>query len=197
MKTLIHGTVLSSLLLAASAAVANDDFEGTARDAWITGKIETVFLLNRHLSNFAIDTDVESGTVRLSGKVESNIDRDLAGALAEGIDGVTSVDNALTVEGESSRIADTDQDSEGSDERDGNRSFGTWVDDATTTAAVKTKLLGNTETKGLEIDVDTDHDVVTLSGRVQDDQVRQLAEQIAMNAGDVARVRNNLVVDPE
>jgi osmotically-inducible protein OsmY len=197
MKTLIHGTVLSSLLLAASAAVANDDFEGTARDAWITGKIETVFLLNRHLSNFAIDTDVESGTVRLSGKVESNIDRDLAGALAEGIDGVTSVDNALTVEGESSRIADTDQDSEGSDDRDGNRSFGTWVDDATTTAAVKTKLLGNTETKGLEIDVDTDHDVVTLSGRVQDDQVRQLAEQIAMNAGDVARVRNNLVVDPE
>jgi osmotically-inducible protein OsmY len=60
---------------------------------------------------------------------------------------------------------------------------------------VKTKLLGNSNTKGLEIDVDTEDDVVILSGRVESTAESDLAEQIALNTGDVKEVRNNLVVD--
>lgn len=63
--------------------------------------------------------------------------------------------------------------------REGDRSFFKWVDDATTTAAVKTRLVGNDNTKGLQIDVDTSSDVVTLSGRVASAQETQLAEEIA------------------
>jgi osmotically-inducible protein OsmY len=155
-----------------------------------------VFLLNRHLNNFAIDTDVENGEVHLRGAVESDIDRDLAAALAEGVDGVTGVENELTVEGEAARVARDDRNVSNSADTNA-RTFGTWVDDATTTAAVKSKLIANADTKGLEIDVDTHEDVVTLSGRVNSDQISQLAEQIAHNTGDVASVRNNLVVDPE
>ncbi len=46
------------------------------------------------------------------------------------------------------------------------RSFGVWIDDATTTAAVKAKLLGDPNTKGTKIHVETRGDVVTLSGQV-------------------------------
>lgn len=193
-KTMIQSIAVSGLLICGAQAHA-DDFEGAARDAWITGKVETVLLLNRHLNNFAIDTDTENGTVTLTGSVESDIDRDLAVSLAEGVEGVDEVRDQLTIDGEGARVVARDTE-EADDEHDG-RTFGTWVDDATTTAAVKSKLVANAETKGLEIDVDTYEDVVTLSGRVQSDQVKDLAASIAMNTGDVRDVHNNLVVDPE
>ena len=68
-------------------------------------------------------------------------------------------------------------------------------DDATTTAAVKSRLIANTNTKCLQIDVDTRNDVVTLSGRVATGEQKELAEQIAGNTRDVDSVRNLLVVD--
>ena len=69
-----------------------------------------------------------------------------------------------------------------------------WVDDATTTAMVKSKLLADPQIKGTKIDVDTRGDVVTLSGTVASKEQKQLAEQIAKNTGDVKQVKNQLVV---
>jgi hyperosmotically inducible periplasmic protein len=170
------------------AGVKSDGFEGAVKDAWITGKIETVYTLNRHLNAFAIDTDVENGMVHLTGMVESDIDRDLAGEIAKGIDGVVDVKNDLKIEESGRQTAAAKAGS------DGKRTFGAWVDDATTTAMVKSKLVGNSNTKGLQIDVDTRYDVVTLSGEVSSAEVKQLAEEIARNTGDVEDVRNQLVV---
>lgn len=157
---------------------------GPAKDAWIKGKIETVYVLNRYLSVFTIDTDVDQGKVHLTGKVETPIDRDLAGELAKGVTGVVSVDNDLAIEPKSRKTASTS----------GDRPFGVWVDDATTTAAVKTKLLTNSNTEGLKIHVETRGDVVTLSGDVKSAEEKQLAEQVARNTGDVKDVHNQLVV---
>jgi osmotically-inducible protein OsmY len=159
--------------------------KGTAKDAWIQGKIETVYTLNRHLSAYKIDTDVTQGAVHLTGKVESDIDRDLAAELAKGIDGVVSVDNDLVIEAKSRQTAST---------TDTDRPFNVWVDDATTTAAVKSKLLANPNTKGLDVDVDTRGDVVTLSGEVASAEEKQLAEELTRNTGDVKDVRNQLIV---
>jgi hyperosmotically inducible periplasmic protein len=158
--------------------------EGAAKDAWIDGKLEGVYALNRHLNAMAIDTEVEQGVVHLTGKVESDIDRDLAGEIAKGIDGVVEVDNDLLI-AEGARVAQkTGED----------RSFGVWIDDATTTAAVKSKLLSNPNTKGMNIDVDTRGDVVTLSGEVASAEEKSLAEELTRNTGDVKSVRNQLVV---
>jgi osmotically-inducible protein OsmY len=181
--------ILATLTLASVPAGAADEFDGAAKDAWITGKVETVYTLNGHLNPFDIDTNVENGVVTLTGAVSSEIDRDLAGELAKGIDGVVEVQNELEVD--ATATSDEDARTEGAD-----RDFGTFVDDATTTAAVKSKLIGNTNTKGLQIDVDTQNDVVTLSGRVSSEQESRLAEELARNTGDVKDVRNNLVVDP-
>ena len=192
MKTHLRKTaaivVLSSI---AGQAFAADTFSGTARDAWITGKIETVFTLNRHLNPFTIDTDVENGIAMLSGSVESDIDRDLAVELAKNVDGVVEVRNEIVVEGETARAKKETDDTARAD----GRSFTTWVDDATTTAAVKTRLIANSNTQGLDIDVDTMGDIVTLSGHVDSDEQKTLAAEIAKSTGDVRDVRNNLVVD--
>jgi osmotically-inducible protein OsmY len=170
------------------AATSSDTYEGSVKDAWITGKIETVYELNGNLNAFEIDTDVANGTVHLTGMVESDIDRDLAGQIAEGIDGVVDVQNDLTVEETARQMAAARADG------DEQRTFGGWVDDATTTAAVKAKLVGNSNTKGLQIDVDTMDNLVTLSGEVSSTEVKQLAEEIARNTSDVKDVRNQLVV---
>lgn len=192
-RNLVAAAVLTAL---GTAAHAENSFTGAAHDAWVTGKIETVYTLNEHLNPFEIDTDVEDGVVTLTGTVESEIDRDLAEELAAGVDGVAEVRNELVV-GDLDRELDESADElEASADDEGRRDFGTWVDDATTTAAVKSRLIANENTKGLEIDVDTNDDVVTLSGRVESDEERELAEQIARNANDVEEVHNNLVVDP-
>jgi hyperosmotically inducible protein len=162
-----------------------DSFEGAARDAWLTGKIEMAFTLNQHLNPFAIDTSVEDGVVMLEGEVTSDIDRDLAKNVAASVDGVVEVKNELTVDSEALR-------SRNAEER---RDFPSWFDDATTTAAVKTRLIANTNTKGLQIDVDTRDDVVTLSGRVASAEQKSLAGEIAQGTRDVRDVRNLLVVD--
>ena len=165
------------------------DWSGEAKDAWIAGKLEAVFALNRHLNPFTIDTAVDNGVVHLTGSVESDIDHDLAGELAKGIDGVVEVDNDLQVDARSSAAQQASNDPSAKKE-----SFGTWVDDATTSAAVKSKLIANPNTKALKIHVETRGDVVTLSGQVASSEESKLAEEIARNTGDVKDVDNQLVV---
>jgi hyperosmotically inducible protein len=172
---------LAGALVALPVTAAN--LKGEAKDGWILGKIETVYLLNPHLSAFAIDTDVKNGAVHLTGKVENSIDHDLAGELAKGIEGVVSVDNDLVIDTKAR-----------SSVKQGGRSFSAWVDDATTTAEVKSKLLTNSNTHGLKINVDTSGEVVTLSGTVTSAEEKQLAEQLARNSSEVKDVHNKLVV---
>jgi osmotically-inducible protein OsmY len=194
--------VTSGVLLASFALVSlqafgdtrkSDSFSEATKDAWITGKIETIYTLNRHLNSFSIGTDVDNGMVLLTGMVESDIDRDLAVELAKNVDGVVEVKSELKIEPETARQAATAD----AVKHDGDRSFGRWVDDATTTAAVKSKLIGNANTKGMKIDVDTRGDVVTLSGRVASAEEKQLAGEIAQSTGDVSDVNNQLVVDAQ
>ncbi|MEO8466992.1 MAG: BON domain-containing protein [Gammaproteobacteria bacterium] len=189
-------------MLAASSLATMQAFgiehEGAAKDAWIDGKLETVFALNRYLRAYTIDTDVTKGIVVLTGKVGSDIDKSLAGEIAKGVVGVVEVDNHLVIAPQppATAKASTNANEPGSVTAvaDPNRSFGVWIDDVTTTASVKTKLLANKNTEGLKISVETRGDVVTLSGQVKSAEEKSLAEQVARNTGDVKDVRNQLVV---
>jgi len=149
-------------------------------DMWIDTRLETAYLFNTHLNNFKIQTDVDDGAVLLTGTVRSDIDKDLAGEIARSLSDVQSVDNRLVVR-ESVEPAER--------EKDG---FVSKVDDATTTAMVKTRLIANEHLSGLDIDVDTEDSVVTLSGEVSTDQERQLAGLVARNTPDVRAVTNDL-----
>ena len=184
-------TALTATVLLASAITAADaaTFTGAAKDAWITGKVETAFVLNAHMNPFAITTDVNDGVVHLTGMVKDGIDRDLAGEVARGVDGVVSVKNDLKIDEKAANEA-----AERAHKAD-HRDFGSWVSDATMTARVKSRLIGNNNVHALKIDVDTRDHIVTLSGRVTSQSEKALAEQIARNTGEVKMVHNNLVVD--
>jgi hyperosmotically inducible protein len=180
---------LTASLLGAPAFAGDRSASDTVSDAWIDGSVETALLFSQHLNNFEIDTDVKDGVVTLSGAVESDVDRDLAGEIAKGISGVHSVDNQLTVDGKPSKIAVVK--SKASAEA---RDFRQWFDDVSTTAAVKSKLLANNNTHGLKINVTTQSDVVSLEGTVKSEQEAELAETIASNVAGIERVENRLVV---
>ena len=184
----ITALVISSSFAGMQAFGDEARADGSLKDAWIGGKLEAVYALNRHLSAFAITTEVENGIVHLTGNVESDIDRDLAAELAKGIEGVVEVDNDLEI------AADARDAAAPSSSSDSDRSFGVWFDDATTTATVKSRLLANPNTGGLQIDVDTRGDVVTLTGEVGSEEEKALAEELARNTGDVKDVRNQLIV---
>lgn len=189
-KYIISAAIAAALACGTStAAFADNASAGTqtdpVKDAWLDGKLEAVYLLNRHLNNFTIDTEVVNGTAYLKGSVESDVERDLATALARGVEGIKNVKNDLQIAGESARRR-----------RDSNasRDFMQVVDDATKTAAIKSTLLMNQSTHGLMIDVDTRNDVVTLSGAVKSAEEKALAEQLARNVEGVDAVTNKLTI---
>jgi hyperosmotically inducible protein len=67
---------------------------------------------------------------------------------------------------------------------------GTQVDDAAITAAVKSKLAADGDINPFNIDVDTNEGVVTLQGRVEKEEARTKAEQLARETDGVRRVIN-------
>jgi len=178
--------LLATMSLAAAPTFAADSSQ-PVKDSFITGKLEATYLFNRHLAGSSIKAETTNGIVHLTGTVDSNIDRDLAGEIAKGAEGVTSVKNDLVVKAGSSQ-AGTKSSASG-------ESFGQYVDDATTTAMVKTKLLADPNVKGLKIGVETTSDVVTLTGKVGSAEQKQLAEKLAKNTSDVKSVKNQLVID--
>lgn len=70
------------------------------------------------------------------------------------------------------------------------RTPGTQVDDAAITAAVKAKLAADMDVNPFNIDVDTNEGVVTLQGRVEKQEARDKAEQLARETDGVRRVIN-------
>jgi len=78
----------------------------------------------------------------------------------------------------------------------GQQSVGTYIDDKTITASVKTKLLEDRSTSGMAIDVDTQDGNVILSGFAKTATEKSQAEVLARSAKGVKSVRNLLVVRP-
>jgi hyperosmotically inducible periplasmic protein len=169
--------VISALSGVTLSANAENNWQASAKDAWIDGKAETTLLLNGNLNSFDINTDVKEGKVILTGKVESKVDKALAEELVANLDGVTDVVNELTVIND-----DVEKDSK----------MMTTLKDAKVETVVKTKLLMESQVSGTKIDVDVEKGVVTLSGNVESDAELDLAVAIATNTDDVEQVVNNL-----
>lgn len=187
LKTLALATATAGIIaLSPMTAFADDgDTSRQLSEARQEGSVVTAIALNRHLNPFKIDVEVQNGTAVLTGEVESDVDRDLAEQVALSVDGVQKVDNQLTVDREAER---SERDDESMSQR---------FDNATTTASVKSKLLWNSNTEGLDINVSTDNGVVTLDGTAQTEEAKDLAERLAANTDGVRDVENNITVNAE
>lgn len=74
------------------------------------------------------------------------------------------------------------------------RSAGQVIDDAAITGSVKTRLIGDSDTKAYQINVETSKGVVQLNGFVDTPAAKAEAERLAHLADGVTEVRNNLEV---
>ncbi len=182
MNSKMTKTAIALAVLIPAFTVSAQDWKDEAKDAWIDGKAETVLLLNTNLNNFDINTDVNDGKVVLTGKVNSDVDKALAAELVEGIDGVKSVDNQLTVVASSSSKDDAEKD-------------GQVLTDTKITTVVKTRLLFESEVSGTSIEVTTKQGVVTLEGTLASEAEKDLALAIARNTDDVKSVVDNITID--
>ena len=188
-KLAIATATVGVIALSPMAAYAEDgDMSRQLTEARQEGSVWTAFALNRHLSPFSIDVEIENGVAVLTGEVESEVDRDLAEQVALGVEGIREVDNQLKVEGETA-----DRSTAG----DSGAAFSTRFNDATTTATVKSKLLWNRNTEGLDINVGTRNGVVTLQGNTDSAESKELAERLARNTEGVRQVDNQLEVNAE
>lgn len=164
----------------ASTAADKGSLSAQLQAARQEGSIWTAFALNRHLSPFKLGVKVEQGTAILSGSVENEVDRELAGQIAADVDGIQRVDNKLKV------------DDTLAEQMPARQSLAQRFDDATLTATIKSKLLWNTSTRDLHGSVQTEDGVVTLKGKALTADAKLLAGSLASNTEGVYQV-NNLI----
>jgi osmotically-inducible protein OsmY len=184
LKSLALATATAGLLgLTPLLAQAGDgDMTRQLSEARQEGSIWTAYALNRHLNPFSLEVEVENGRATLTGTVENEVERDLATQLALGIEGVSEVDNQLRV----------DPDVEPKDASQ--PSLAQRFDDATLAATVKSRLLWNSNTEGLDIQVSAENGAVTLRGNAQTPAAKELAGALAGNTEGVREVFNHLSV---
>jgi osmotically-inducible protein OsmY len=77
------------------------------------------------------------------------------------------------------------------------KTVGETIDDTTITTRVKTAMLNDPAVGGLSINVDTFKGVVTLSGRVKNQNERNQAITLARRTSGVVEVKDALQVIPE
>jgi hyperosmotically inducible protein len=181
-KTLF-ATAFAVALTGLSGVAIADTVGQNLTEARLETQIWTTYALNPHLRASDLKVSVRGGKATLSGKVEEDVSRDLAKQIALGVTGIKEVENLIVVQADYAPPARTTT-----------RSYGEVIEDATITAAVKSKLLWSKHTDGLATNVDTQWGKVTLTGSADTGASRDLAGRLAMNTRGVNSVDNKLVV---
>lgn len=181
-KTLFASSIALALAGMSGAAIA-DTVGQNATEARQESQIWTTYALSPYLRASDLKVSVHSGTATLSGIVDEDVNKDLAKQIALSVTGITAVDNQIEV--------DPDYVPEA---KAGDRRFGEVVDDASITAAVKSKLLWSRHAEGFATDVDTNRGKVTLTGKADTAAERDVAGRLAMNTRGVTSVDNELTV---
>ena len=192
-RSIVHALASVTLVLAATSALAAstkpaersaDSTTQQIGDERREAQIWTTYAVNPHLKAHKLDVEVDNGTATLGGKVDSGAAKDLAEQIALGVDGIKKVNNQITVD------ANYEPPKRDSNER----TFGDKVEDATVTASVKSKLLWNSHTDGLDIHVETVGGKVTLTGSANTGTEKDLAGRLAKNTNGVTGVDNRIAV---
>ena len=144
-------------------------------DAALLTSVKSALVTNTVTDAGEINVDVNRGTVKLSGFVDTQQEKSKAGDVARGVDGVKTVQNDIAVQTK-------------------NSSTGDHIDDSVLTAKVKSALIAASETKAHQINVETKHGVVQLSGFVDTAAAKNAATSVARSVTGVKDVKNELSV---
>lgn len=169
----------------AAVAADGDTFAQDVTEARQESQIWTTYALSPYLRANDLKVSVNDGKATLTGTVEETVNKDLAKEIAMGVNGITSVDNQIKVDANYTPAAAPTT---------GERAYGEVIDDASITAAVKSKLMWSSNTDGLTTDVDTRRGKVRLTGSADSAAEKDLAGRLAMNTRGVSAVDNQLAV---
>jgi len=147
-------------------------------------QIWTTYALSPYLRASELKVTVHNGNATLTGKVDEDVNKDLAKEIALGVSGIKKVDNQIEVVSDYTPAPATE------------RSYGELVDDASITAAIKSKLIWSKNTEGGNTEVSTTAGKVTLKGTAESAPAKDLAGRMALNTRGVQSVSNELVVVP-
>jgi hyperosmotically inducible protein len=147
-------------------------------------QIWTTFALSPYLRANDLKVTVHDGNATLTGKVDEDVNKDLAKEIALGVSGIKEVDNQIVVASDYTPAPAAE------------RSYGELVDDANITTAIKSKLLWSKNTEGQDTEVTTKAGKVTLKGTADSAAAKELVGKMALNTRGVNSVSNELVVTP-
>ena len=163
------------MLAAASVLLlASSPLRGSETDDRIESSAKKSYVFKTYLKGDAITTESKNGAVTLTGTVSQSSHIGLARDTVEGLPGVKSVDNQLTVKGEVPY--------EHSD---------TWLG-----MKVKTALIFHRNVRASKTDVNVRDGVVSLSGEASSLAQKELTTEYAKDVEGVKGVNNQMTVAP-
>lgn len=143
-------------------------------DSVVTTRVKAAMLDHIDIKGTDIAVETRKGEVMLSGFVANQSQIDQALTVAQGVEGVTSVNNKLAIK---DGVAAT---------------VGTKIDDGVITTQVKAALLADASINGLDINVATRKGEVQLSGFVNNQGQIDRAVAVARTIDGVTQVTNQM-----
>jgi hyperosmotically inducible protein len=140
-------------------------------DSVLATKIKTRLINEKSVKARHIDVDVYNSVVYLIGVVESEQQRKTASDIAKGVGGVSMVSNQLVI---------------------GRTSVGQSFDDLMLSSRIKTGLVRHPEVKSLNIDVDVNQNVITLTGITKTLAEKETIMAIARDHSGSAKITDNI-----
>ena len=142
-------------------------------DATVATRVKTALIRDDGVKARNIDVDVLEGRVTLTGVVDSPGEAARAVAIAKTIQGARSVRDNL---------------------QSGAVTIGQSIDDTVISTRINSALIAEKGIRSMNIDVDVNRGVVTLSGIVRGNAQKNKVMAIARKTAGVSRIVDNLVV---
>jgi osmotically-inducible protein OsmY len=171
----------------------NVDWSQRIKDASTTARVETLFMVNDHLSALDINTTTRNDVVTLEGIVGDPGERELAEELARSIEDVGDVDNRLQVATRGGNVDEDNVDTATEDVADNDRDLRGRVNDANLAATVRNRIRSHDRIDG-NVNVRSNEGTVLLSGQVYSEEEKDLAETLASRTRGVHDVDNEIEV---
>ena len=142
-------------------------------DAAITARVNAALIGDPVVKARKIDVDTVEKVVILTGVVETEKEVERATEIARKVSYVKEVRNYLQV---------------------GKKTLGQSFDDKVLGTKIKAKLIGEKDIRSLNVDVDVDMGVVTLTGVVENDSQKERVLKIARTTSGTVKVIDNISV---
>ncbi len=166
-------TFLVVAVMASAIAYAEKTAGQHVDDSILTARVKMSLIDASVTDAVSINVETSKGVVQLSGFIDSDAMKSVAGEIARETEGVEAVSNRLRV-------------------YTGQRSAGRKLDDSILAAKIKLKLLENDDTSGTKVNVEVRDAVVELSGFVPSYEERDTAVKLVSGIDNVKDVLNSI-----